>query len=225
MEHTHLEFEAASVEEALAQAAGQWGVPRGDLNAEVTGEEKSFFGIFGKKLKVRVTPQRPLLLLRSRAFLTDCLGLMELHAAPEFVDGEYMISIDGQDADILVGRHGDGLKAMEYLMNLVLRSPGDEPRVRLDSGGYRERRMKSLERLAEATARKVVERGVPARLDPMLSWERWVIHTTLKDRTDVETQSVGESPDRKVVIMPKLGAERMKSDPPRVRNDRRHHRR
>jgi hypothetical protein len=51
-----------------------------------------------------------------------------------------------------------------------------------------------------------VERGAPLRLDPMLSWERWVIHTTLKDRTDVETQSVGEMPDRKVVIMPKLGA-------------------
>ena len=117
-----------------------------------------------------------------------------------------MINLSGQDASILVGRYGDGLKAVEYLLNLALRTPGEEPRVRLDSGGYRERRKQSLERLAEASARKVVQRGMPLRLDPMVSWERWVIHTTLKDRTDVETQSVGESPDRKVVVVPKLGA-------------------
>jgi spoIIIJ-associated protein len=153
------------------------------------------------------------LLLKSHIFLIDVLERMELHAAPALQGDDYMIAIEGKDAEILVGRHGDGLKAMEYLLNLVLRSPGDEPRVRLDSGGYRERRKQSLKRLAEAAARKVVDRGAPLRLDPMLSWERWVIHTTLKDRTDVETQSVGESPDRKVVVMPKLGAaERQESE-------------
>ena len=218
---THLVLEAASPDEALTQAAEQWNVPRGDLSAEIVGEEKGFLGFFGKKLKVRVTPQKPLLLLKSRAFLTNLLTRMELRAKPEFQDEAQIISIEGQDADILVGRHGDGLKALEYLLNLALRSPGDEPRIRLDSGGYRERRRRSLERLAEATARKVVEHGTPLRLDSMLSWERWVIHTTLKDRSDVETQSVGESPDRKVVIMPKLGAsERQESDFTRSRSGR-----
>ena len=208
----HLVFETASVEDALAQAAQKWGVPLDDLKAEVVEEEKNFFGLFGKKLKVRIEPQRPLLLLKSRVFLAEALELMGLKMAPGFQDDEYMITLEGPDSDIFVGRYGDGLKAMEYLLNLALRSVGDEPRVRLDSGGYRERRKRSLERLAEASARKVVERGAPLRLEPMLSWERWVIHTTLKDRTDVETQSVGESPDRKVVIMPKLGvADRMES--------------
>jgi spoIIIJ-associated protein len=155
-------------------------------------------------------------LLKSRAFLTETLELMGLRMAPNLQDDDYMITLEGPDADIIVGRYGDGLKAMEYLLNLALRSLGDEPRVRLDSGGYRDRRKRSLERLAEASARKVVERGAPLRLEPMLSWERWVIHTTLKDRTDVETQSVGESPDRKVIIMPKLGvADRMESRRPR----------
>ena len=69
--------------------------------------------------------------------------------------------------------------------------------------------MRSLERLAEATARQVVEYGRPIRLDPMLSWERWVIHTTLKDRDDVKTESVGEAPDRKVVVLPKVDALRL----------------
>ncbi|MDR1977397.1 MAG: Jag N-terminal domain-containing protein [Synergistaceae bacterium] len=220
-QNTHLVFETISVGDALEQASRQWGVPVEDLNAEVVGEERSFFGLFGKKLKVQVTPKRSLLLLKSRDFLTDILGHMGLRAAPELQEENSMIVLEGQDASILVGRYGDGLKALEYLLNLALRSPGDEPRVRLDSGGYRERRKQSLERLAEATARKVVERGAPMRLDPMLSWERWVIHTTLKDRTDVETQSVGESPDRKVVVMPKLGAaERQESGRARGRSGR-----
>jgi spoIIIJ-associated protein len=203
---THLIIEAASVEDAVKQASRQWNVPANGLKAEVIGEEKSFFGLFGKKLKVRIEPEKPLLLMKSCSFLSELLTRMDLRAGPEAGGEGYTIGIEGPDADILVGRYGDGLKAMEYLLNLALRSPGEDPRLRLDSGGYRERRKKSLERLAEATARRVVQRGVPLRLEPMLSWERWVIHTTLKDRDDVETQSVGESPDRKVVVMPKLGA-------------------
>jgi spoIIIJ-associated protein len=209
-------LETGSVENALEEASRQWGVPVDGLKAEVVGEEKGFLGLFGKKLKVRVEPKVPPLLVRSRVFLTEILDHMGLRAAPDSLEDSPMISIEGQDADILVGRHGDGLKALEYLLNLALRFPGEEPRVRLDSGGYRERRKQSLERLAVAAAHKVAERGTPLRLDPMLSWERWVIHTTLKDSPDVETQSVGESPDRKVVVMPKMGAEE-RQDSGRVR--------
>jgi spoIIIJ-associated protein len=206
VQDTHLVFDTISVEDALEQASRQWGVPSEGLSAEVVSEERGFLGLFGKKLKVQVTPKRSLLLLKSRVFLSDILERMGLQATPVLEEENSMITLEGQDSSILVGRYGDGLKALEYLLNLALRSPGDEPRVRLDSGGYRERRKQSLARLAEATARKVVERGAPQRLEPMLSWERWVIHTTLKNRSDVETQSVGESPDRKVVVMPKLSA-------------------
>ncbi|GHV47895.1 single-stranded DNA-binding protein [Synergistales bacterium] len=210
---TQLVLEAASVEEALEQASKQWGLPAEDLNAEVVSEEKKFLGLFGTKLKVKIEPKRSLLLLKSQNFLSELIKIMELRVTPELsLDENNMILIDGQDSNILLGRHGDGLKALEYLLNLALRSPGDGARLRLDSGGYRERRKQSLIRLAETTARKVAEQGRPIRLDPMLSWERWVIHITLKERTDVETQSVGESPDRKVVVMPKIGsAERQDS--------------
>ena len=223
MQNTHLVFDTISIEDALEQASRQWGVPSGDLDVEVVGEERGFLGLFGRKLKVQVTPKRSLLSLKSRVFLVDILKRMELQVVPELNAENSMITLEGQDAGILVGRYGDGLKALEYLLNLALRSPGDEPRIRLDSGGYRERRKQSLARLAEAAARKVVERGTPMRLEPMLSWERWVIHTTLKNRSDVETQSVGESPDRKVVIMPKLSfAERQESGGTRGRGGSKH---
>ena len=216
-----LVLEMSSVEDALEEASKQWGVPVDGLKAEIIGEEKGFLGLFRKKLKVRVEPKVLPLLVRSRVFLTEILGHMGLRAAPDESE-DSPISIEGQDADILVGRHGDGLKALEYILNLALRFPGEEPRVRLDSGGYRERRKQSLERLAAAAARKVAEQGTPLRLDPMLSWERWVVHTALKDSPDVETQSVGESPDRKVVVMPKMGAaERQESQRARHRRFRR----
>ncbi|MDR2175207.1 MAG: Jag N-terminal domain-containing protein [Synergistaceae bacterium] len=218
---TFLVLETSSVENALKEASKQWGVPPDGLEAEIIGEEKGFLGLFRKKLKVRVERKALPLLVRSRVFLTDILERMGLRAAPDVSEESSLISIEGQDADILVGRHGDGLKALEYILNLALRFPGEEPRVRLDSGGYRERRKRSLERLAVAVARKVAERGTPLRLDPMLSWERWVIHTTLKDSPDVETQSVGESPERKVVVMPKIGAaERQESRSVRYRRPR-----
>ncbi len=206
----HLLLETPNVEEALRQASAVWGIGAENINAEVVSEEKVFLGLFGKKLKVRLTPKKPILLLKSLDFLNDILELMDIEVAPEFTEEASMINLMGQDADILVGRYGDGLKSMEYLLNLALRNnPADEPRVRLDCNGYRARRIRSLERLAEATARRVIERGAPIRLEPMLSWERWVIHTTLKGREDVETQSVGESPERKVVVMPKISSDGM----------------
>ena len=200
----HLVFDVNTVEEALDLASRQWGVPAEELRSEVIGSEKGFLGLFGKKLKVEVTLPERSLLCRGRDFVDDLLKLMELRAHTVLREEENVVDIEGQDAEILVGRHGDGLKSMEYLLNLALRDPGSQPRVRLDSNGYRERRIRSLERLAEATARQVVEYGVPIRLDPMLSWERWVIHTSLKDREDVKTESVGEAPERKVVVMPKM---------------------
>lgn len=196
-----LDLEAASVEEALSVASKTWGVPESELRADVKGSERGFLGIFGSKLRVEVRPVKPLLLLKSLRFTNDILKLMDVEAEAAF-DDEDTIVISGNDAELVVGRRGDSLKSLEYLVNLALRDPSESPRVRLDSNGYRERRTRSLERLAEAAARQVEDYGQPIRLDPMLSWERWVIHTFLKNREGIRTESVGEPPFRKVVIMP-----------------------
>ena len=155
---------------------------------------------------------------RSIDFLNSVLGLMDFDCKSEIKDVN-LIEITGEDAsDYVVGHYGDALKSLEYLVNLALRDPKKEPRLRLDSCGYRERRIKNLERLAEATARQAVRFGRPVKLDPMASWERWVIHTTLKNRDDVTTESIGEPPLRKVVIMPKFDASRSNSRNPQRQN-------
>lgn len=217
-------IEASSIDDAIRRISAELGVPGTRLSASVLSEGKGFLGIFGKKLQVEVTvkdePEEERaadgenLARESLDFLGELLKLMELEARPQINDG-CCLSIEGSDSAIVVGRYGDTLKAFEYLVNLCLREDRDLPRVRLDSDGYRERREQSLQRLAQASARKAIERGVPVRLEPMASWERRIIHIELKDHKDVSTESVGESPERKVVVLPKVNPQETRTRPRR----------
>ena len=200
-------LEASGIDEALSEASKQWKIPVEDLHAEVLNEEKGgFLGLFGGKKKLTVEVSclaREDLVSRGVAFVNEVLKRMDFNAECTAAESN-TLDIEGEDAaDYVVGRYADAIRGMEYLVNLALRDPRNEPRLKVDSCGYRERRTKSLERLAEATARQAVKYGRPIRLDPMASWERWVIHTTLKNHGDVTTESVGEAPMRKVVVMPK----------------------
>ena len=202
-------LEVSDVNDALNEASRQWKLPVESIHAEILSTEREgFLGLFGnKKIRVELTAEGKIdIMERIREFVDEVLRLMDFDAHSVQSETERnMLDIQGEDAaDYVVGHYGDALKGMEYIVNLALRDPKAEPRVRIDSCGYRERRTKSLERLAEATARQALKYGRPMRLDPMASWERWVIHTTLKNRNDVTTESVGESPNRKVVIIPKF---------------------
>ncbi|MBQ7168768.1 MAG: Jag N-terminal domain-containing protein [Synergistaceae bacterium] len=221
-------LEVSDVQEALNEASRQWKLPVEDLHAEILSTERDgFLGLFGsRKIRVEVTADaRQDIMSRGMEFVDAVLRLMDFDAHSAMSETERnMIDIQGEDAaDYVVGRYGDALKGMEYIVNLALRDPKTEPRIKIDSCGYRERRTKSLERLAEATARQAVKYGRPVRLDPMASWERWVIHTTLKSRNDVTTESVGETPNRKVVVIPKFEPEEVRMPGPatmRVRAQR-----
>lgn len=211
LQEKKITVEAASLEDALKEVSAQWQVPVEELSGEILGEErKGFLGLGGKTLKVEVkTTLKPDLFSRATDFVNSVLKYMDFKAeAVPLEDQKNTLDIQGADAaDYVVGKYGDALKGMEYLVNLALRDPKAEPRIRIDSCGYRARRTKSLERLAEATARQAIKYGRPVRLEPMASWERWVIHVTLKNRDDVSTESVGEPPVRQVIIMPKFDPE------------------
>ncbi|MDD3515706.1 hypothetical protein SDC9_46572 [bioreactor metagenome] len=196
-----LVLDVPSVEEAQKTAAGQWGLDPSDVVVKVIEEEKSFFGLLGRKLRVEVRPVAPLSALRGKALVARLLDMMDLHITPELAD-DNRINLTGQDAGIIIGKYGETLKSMEFLLNLMTRGVDEGERIFLDSDGYRERRELSLQRLALAAARKSVKRGKPTYLEPMTSWERRVIHITLKDDSTVETKSVGEAPTRKVVVWP-----------------------
>jgi len=204
-------LEVSSVDEARNIAASKWFLEPEDIVAKVIEEEKTFFGFLGRKLTVEVSPAAPLGLLRGKRTLDGMLSLMDLDVESSELDNEF-INISGEDAGIIIGKYGETLKALEFLVNLMVRDMDLVQRVKLDSDGYRSRREASLQRLALAAARKTVRRRRPTYLEPMSSWERRIIHITLKGRSDIETRSVGEEPARKVVVWPSKSAGRVSSN-------------
>ncbi len=194
-------IEAGSLEEAKAQAAEEWGLNPEEVSISLVEEEKRLFGLLGKKVKVEARPLFPPLLLRAKRLAGELLVLMGLDVAAEVEEGR--VDLSGPDAGIVIGRYGESLKSMEYLLNLILRDVNEGERIHLDSEGYRQRRIDNLEKLALNAADDAMRRHRPVRLEPMTSWERRIVHLALKDRTDVETRSAGEDPYRKVIVWPR----------------------
>jgi spoIIIJ-associated protein len=114
------------------------------------------------------------------------------------------LTCSGADVALLIGRHGQTIDAVQYLMNAIShRAHGDERKeVIVDAAGYRDRRRVTLESLAVRTAQQVTTSGERVELDPMTAVERKVVHLKLKEFAGVETASEGTEPNRYVVVLP-----------------------
>ncbi len=119
-------------------------------------------------------------------------------------DDTVTVTCSGADVAILIGRHGQTIDAVQYLLNAIShRSYGEERKeVIVDAAGYRERRRATLESLAVRTAQQVRTNGERVELDPMTAVERKVVHLKLKEFDGVETASEGTEPNRYVVVLP-----------------------
>jgi spoIIIJ-associated protein len=115
-----------------------------------------------------------------------------------------VVTCSGPDVGLLIGRHGQTIDALQYLLNVIAyRAYGDEKRdVVVDAAGYRARRQATLESLADRVADRVLESGEPEELEPMTAVERKVVHLRLKDVAGVGTTSEGTEPNRYVVVVP-----------------------
>ena len=143
----------------------------------------------------------------------DVRALMLRVTAALGVDGRIEVREDDEvvtatcfatDAGLLIGRHGQTIDAIQYLMNAISHRRGDDTRkeVVVDAAGYRERRRATLESLALRTAEQVRASGEEVELEPMTAVERKVVHLFLKERAGVETRSEGTEPNRYVVVAP-----------------------
>ena len=118
----------------------------------------------------------------------------------------YILNLCGENLGILIGKHGQTLDALQYLVNLAAnRNRNMNQRVRfiIDVENYRSRRAETLQNLAKTLADRDVRLNQDVRLEPMNRHERRVIHTALQDNDDVSTYSVGEDPNRYIIISPK----------------------
>jgi spoIIIJ-associated protein len=117
-----------------------------------------------------------------------------------------MLEVTGDNLGVLIGRRGDNLASLQFMVNLILsKNRRHWPRVVIDVENYRARREESLRSLAERIAYRVARNGRPFTLEAMPASDRRVIHLTLREYDGVETYSIGEGTSRRVVIAPKAG--------------------
>jgi len=134
---------------------------------------------------------------------------MQLDAHPEIrsdSNEELVVDLVGSDLAILIGRHGQTLDALQFLVGIALGRGGRgiQKRIIVDAGGHRERHREALVHQALEYARQVKQAGQEAVLDPQPARDRRIVHTALADDPDVYTYSEGEGDDRHVVISPRM---------------------
>lgn len=207
-----------TVEEAVDAALQEMGLAKDDVTVEVLLEpSRGFLGLVGgKDARVRVTPRRDRAEM-AKDFVSGLLERMGLEVAIEVRPRGDVLSLDivGDDMGLLIGRHGETLRALEFLTNLACGKGGGEvKRVLVDVSGYRRRREMELEEMARILARRVERIGQSATTQPLDARDRRVVHVALQDDPSVTTHSEGEEPFRRVVISLKRTKEQEPDDTP-----------
>jgi len=142
---------------------------------------------------------------RLRAVITRVVQALGLRATVDVEETpeEIRATVNGEDLGLLIGKHGSTIDALQHLgMRAALRGGEERKQVVVDAAGYRARREAALQRVADRAVSDAVSFGRPVDLEPMRALERKVVHMYLRDRTDVETHSEGDEPDRRLVITP-----------------------
>ena len=132
------------------------------------------------------------------------MGLEGQVTVTEDEGGAIAVVVEGDHLEPMIGREGQVIDALQYLAHQAAsRVAGGEPRrVSVDAGGYRERRRRQLERLAEHAASEALQHGEEIELDAMTPHDRRIVHMALAGRTDIVTRSEGDEPNRRIVVLP-----------------------
>ncbi len=121
--------------------------------------------------------------------------------AQEEIGGETGLQVDTSDQAILIGRGGDNLKALQYIVHqMVVRELADAPMITIDVAGYRKGRLRQLEAMVSLAKNQALSSNEPVTLAPMNAYERRYVHSILTDEPNFITESTGEEPARRVVI-------------------------
>ncbi|CAM4215197.1 protein jag [Paenibacillus alkaliterrae] len=165
---------------------------------------KGFLGLFGAKeakVELELIPDP---VLEAEQFLREVASTMGLQVnidRKHTREGTFLAVSGSGDLGMLIGRRGQTLDALQYLVNIVAnRYSNSHLRIVLDAEDFRERRRKTLEDLSERLAGRVIRTRKEVILEPMSPHERKVIHSQLQNHPKVKTFSKGDEPNRRVVI-------------------------
>ncbi|MFC2011623.1 RNA-binding cell elongation regulator Jag/EloR [Chloroflexota bacterium] len=219
-----LETSGKTVEEAIQQALDQLGVSREEVEVSVVREAKSgILGLGADEAVVRVTPLVPAseneitkVVWEILEKLLDLMGVAGTitQKEPPAIKGEeettasVSVNIEGEDLGILIGRRGQALDCLQYIVRLIIgHQKAAWVPIIIDVEGYKERRYQSLQSFAQQMAEQVKTRETPFAFEPMSAYERRIIHLMLADDPDVTTESIGQGESRRVVILIKEPAD------------------
>ncbi len=182
-----------------------------DLSASEAAEVAAARGsLAAERADLEASEASPEALAAGKAILEQLMHHLGFAVQVEVETGETSrlnVVADGDEKEALgalIGRKGERLSALQHLVNLMLsKEMGAWTRVLVDVEDYRGRRERQLRELAERAAARVVETGKMLQLEPMSALERRWIHMSLRDHPAVVTQSIGEEPNRRVVLVPR----------------------
>ncbi len=200
-----IEKKGKSVDEAVQAALDELNCQIEDVVVEIIEEpSKGLLGIVGKKpavVKVSLIdkPENDV-----REVLENLLDRMKIDyeiANIDYENDRVRINIVGKDMGLLIGRKGETLNALQYMAGLIINRKREERiRVIIDVEDYRRKREESLEALALRLSEKVKDTRKNIVMRPMSSQERRIVHTVLQGDPQITTYSIGEEPNRKLVI-------------------------
>ena len=195
-------YEAKTKEEAINKASIELNTSKENLIIKVLEEKQ---GLLKKIVKIEVFTVNDL-----TNYLKDCINeilkLMNIEANLELRIREKNIEIKifSNNNSILIGKDGKNLESLQNIVRQILmNNAAKEYRINLDVENYKEKRVNNLERTAKRIAKEVKITKVEAKLDPMNSYERRIVHNALTNNKYVYTESTGIEPNRYVVIKPK----------------------
>ncbi len=195
-----------TVDEAVQSALAQLNTTRDHVEVNVIDEgKKGFLGIFGSKLAIVSVKLAKDQIKETEKFIIDVTRNMEVNVTLKTIveDNHVTFELSGDKIALLIGKRGQTLNALQYLVQLVINKDSKNfYRVTVDAEGYRGRREETLEALALKMADKAKRLNKKVALEPMPPYERKIIHSMLQDRKDVSTYSDGVEPHRFIVIKP-----------------------
>lgn len=221
-------YEGRTTNEAIEKGLKDLNVSRRQVEIKIleTEDKRSFFNILTprvvkvelvlkeesdkemknlKKEKVDISEEtRQKVELNLEKFINDFVSKLKnssLNYEIKFEKNDVFVDIKGDDTGYLIGYRGNVLNSLQVILNNVANKEITERvRVLLNIGGYKEKREKDLQDLADKIAGTVIRKGKSVTLEPMTSYERKIIHARLQENSKVETHSIGEEPNRKIVV-------------------------
>lgn len=196
-------YSGKSKEEALEKALAELNVNESDIYIKETEQKVGLFK--NKKIELEIIKKSDVL-DNLKEFILKITKLMGIEANIEtkIRDNNVIITLYSDNNNILIGKNGRTIDALSLIAKQYIQNEaGVNYRFLLDVGEYKAKQQKNIEYIAKKTAREVARTKIEAKLDPMNSYERRIVHSILSDNDKVYTESVGEEPNRSVVIKPR----------------------